>query len=41
MFVILIDFFHGPDLTQVRLAGLDHVMCFTASEGKIYFRIYK
>ncbi len=37
----MIDFFRGPDLSQIRLAGLDHVMCFTACEGKIYFRIYK
>ena len=38
---ILLDFFRGPDLSQIRLAGLDHVMCFTAFEGKIYFRVYK
>ena len=38
---ILLDFFRGPDLSQIRLAGLDHVMCFTAYEGKIYFRVYK
>ncbi|XP_064405063.1 ribosome production factor 2 homolog [Halichondria panicea] len=38
---LLIDFFHGPTVSQVRLAGLDHVMTFTVFEGKIYCRNYR
>ncbi len=36
-----LDFFHGPTVSQVRLAGLDHVMTFTVFEGKIYCRNYR
>ncbi|XP_062406618.1 ribosome production factor 2 homolog isoform X2 [Sardina pilchardus] len=38
---VLIDFFRGPAVSSVRLAGLEHVLHFTALEGKIYLRSYK
>lgn len=38
---LLIDFFRGPTVTAVRLAGLEHVLHFTAIDGKIYMRSYK
>lgn len=38
---LLIDFFRGPTVPAVRLAGLEHVIHFTALDGKIYMRSYK
>ncbi|XP_076026662.1 ribosome production factor 2 homolog [Genypterus blacodes] len=38
---LLIDFFRGPTVTAVRLAGLEHVLHFTALDGKIYMRSYR
>ncbi|KAJ8270774.1 hypothetical protein GJAV_G00119140 [Gymnothorax javanicus] len=38
---VLTDFFRGPSVTSVRLAGLEHVLHFTALEGKIFMRSYK
>uniref|UniRef100_A0A8C5Q5D2 Ribosome production factor 2 homolog n=1 Tax=Leptobrachium leishanense TaxID=445787 RepID=A0A8C5Q5D2_9ANUR len=38
---LLIDFFRGPLVTAVRLAGLEHVLHFTAVEGKIFMRSYR
>ncbi|KAK2883410.1 hypothetical protein QQF64_016990 [Cirrhinus molitorella] len=38
---LLTDFFCGPRVSAVRLAGLEHVLHFTAVEGKIYMRSYK
>ncbi|KAF5887370.1 ribosome production factor 2, partial [Clarias magur] len=38
---VLTDFFRGPSVSAVRLAGLDHVLHFTALDGKIYLRSYK
>uniref|UniRef100_A0A3B5L2H0 Ribosome production factor 2 homolog n=1 Tax=Xiphophorus couchianus TaxID=32473 RepID=A0A3B5L2H0_9TELE len=38
---LLIDFFRGPTVPAVRLAGLEHVLHFTALEGKIYMRSYR
>ncbi|NP_001080306.1 ribosome production factor 2 homolog S homeolog [Xenopus laevis] len=38
---LLIDFFRGPTVTGVRLAGLEHVLHFTAVDGKIFMRSYK
>ncbi|XP_035584589.1 ribosome production factor 2 homolog [Zalophus californianus] len=38
---LLIDFFRGPTVTNIHLAGLEYVLYFTASNGKIYFRSYK
>lgn len=37
----LSDFFRGPTVSAVRLAGLEHVLHFTAVEGKIYMRSYR
>lgn len=38
---LFIDFFRGPEVTNVRLAGLEHVIQFTAVEKKIFLRSYK
>uniref|UniRef100_A0A674CJ24 Ribosome production factor 2 homolog n=1 Tax=Salmo trutta TaxID=8032 RepID=A0A674CJ24_SALTR len=38
---LLTDFFRGPVVPSVRLAGLEHVLHFTALEGKIYMRSYR
>uniref|UniRef100_A0A8C5K3Q0 Ribosome production factor 2 homolog n=1 Tax=Jaculus jaculus TaxID=51337 RepID=A0A8C5K3Q0_JACJA len=38
---LLIDFFRGPTVPNVRLAGLEYVLHFTALNGKVYFRSYK
>uniref|UniRef100_A0A2K6BUK9 Ribosome production factor 2 homolog n=1 Tax=Macaca nemestrina TaxID=9545 RepID=A0A2K6BUK9_MACNE len=37
---LLIDFFRGPTVSNIRLAGLEYVLHFTALNGKIYFRSY-
>nr|XP_020469777.1 ribosome production factor 2 homolog [Monopterus albus] len=38
---LLIDFFRGPTVPAVRLAGLEHVLHFTALDGKIFMRSYR
>ncbi|XP_013385183.1 ribosome production factor 2 homolog isoform X1 [Lingula anatina] len=38
---LLIDFFRGPVIENIRLAGLEHVLLFTTLDGKIYLRNYK
>ncbi|XP_071997883.1 ribosome production factor 2 homolog [Engystomops pustulosus] len=38
---LLIDFFRGPVVSAIRLAGLEHVLHFTAVDGKIFMRSYK
>uniref|UniRef100_U3K8F1 Ribosome production factor 2 homolog n=1 Tax=Ficedula albicollis TaxID=59894 RepID=U3K8F1_FICAL len=38
---LLIDFFRGPTVPSIRLAGLEYVLHFTAVDGKIYMRSYK
>jgi len=38
---LLLDFFRGPEVTNVRLAGIEHVLQFTAVENKVLFRSYK
>ncbi|KAF2987162.1 hypothetical protein EK904_012098 [Melospiza melodia maxima] len=38
---LLIDFFRGPTVPNIRLAGLEYVLHFTAVDGKIYMRSYK
>ncbi|XP_048842544.1 ribosome production factor 2 homolog isoform X2 [Brienomyrus brachyistius] len=38
---ILIDFFRGPTVSAIRLAGLEHILHFTALDGKIYMRSYR
>uniref|UniRef100_A0A8C6NZ40 Ribosome production factor 2 homolog n=3 Tax=Nothobranchius TaxID=28779 RepID=A0A8C6NZ40_NOTFU len=38
---LFLDIFRGPTVSAVRLAGLEHVLHFTAMEGKIYLRSYR
>ncbi|XP_062267030.1 ribosome production factor 2 homolog [Platichthys flesus] len=38
---LLLDFFRGPTVPAVRLAGLEHVIHFTALDGKIFMRSYR
>ncbi|GAA6218553.1 ribosome production factor 2 homolog [Lates japonicus] len=38
---LFIDFFRGPTVSAVRLAGLEHVLHFTALDGKIFMRSYR
>lgn len=38
---LFIDFFRGPVVEQIRLAGMEHVIMITAQDGKIYLRNYK
>uniref|UniRef100_A0A8C4PYA4 Ribosome production factor 2 homolog n=1 Tax=Eptatretus burgeri TaxID=7764 RepID=A0A8C4PYA4_EPTBU len=38
---ILIDFFRGPSISAVRLGGLEHVLSFTAINGRIFVRSYR
>ncbi|OWF51978.1 ribosome production factor 2 homolog [Mizuhopecten yessoensis] len=38
---LFIDFFRGPVISQVRLAGLEHVIQITSLDGKILLRNYK
>lgn len=38
---LLIDFFHGEEVTSIRVEGLEHVFSFVALENKIYMRGYK
>ncbi|XP_002737014.1 ribosome production factor 2 homolog, partial [Saccoglossus kowalevskii] len=38
---LLVDFFRGPVVTNVRLAGLEHALHFVAIDGKIYLRSYR
>ena len=37
----LTDMFRGETVTEIRMAGLDHALLFTAVEGKIYIRSYR
>lgn len=36
-----IDFFRGPEVEAVRLAGLEHVLQFTSFDRKVFLRSYK
>lgn len=38
---VFIDFFRGPVIDTVRLTGLEHVLQFVATNGKIYIRSYR
>ncbi|XP_033125675.1 ribosome production factor 2 homolog [Anneissia japonica] len=38
---LLIDFFRGENVSNIRLAGLEHVICFTAIANKILMRGYR
>ena len=35
------DMFRGETVTDIRMAGLDHALLFTAIEGRIYIRSYR
>jgi len=36
----LLDFFRGPEVPKISLAGLDHVIVCTSLQDKVYFRHY-
>ena len=38
---LLIDFFRGPEVDNVRLAGIEHVLQFTAVDNKVLMRSYR
>uniref|UniRef100_A0A8C2VQY2 Ribosome production factor 2 homolog n=1 Tax=Chinchilla lanigera TaxID=34839 RepID=A0A8C2VQY2_CHILA len=38
---LFIDFFRGPMVENIHLAGFAYVLHFTALKGKVYFRSYK
>ena len=39
---LFIDFFRGPEVTNIRLAGVEHCLQFTAAkEGAVHIRSYK
>ncbi|XP_076801964.1 ribosome production factor 2 homolog [Clavelina lepadiformis] len=38
---VFTDFFRGPVVDNVRLSGLEHLIQFTAFEGKVFVRSYK
>jgi len=38
---LFIDFFRGPEVTNVRLAGIEHVLQFTALDQKVFVRSYR
>jgi len=38
---VLIDFFRGPEVTNIRLAGVEHAIQFTAVGSKVLMRSYR
>ncbi|KAL8581782.1 hypothetical protein ACOMHN_043200 [Nucella lapillus] len=38
---LLVDFFRGPVVDNLRVTGLEHAISFTAVDGKIFLRNYK
>eukprot|EP00088_Acartia_fossae_P053365 TRINITY_DN6073_c0_g1_i1.p1 TRINITY_DN6073_c0_g1~~TRINITY_DN6073_c0_g1_i1.p1 ORF type:complete len:343 (+),score=124.95 TRINITY_DN6073_c0_g1_i1:37-1029(+) len=38
---LLIDFFRGPEVDNVRLAGIEHTLQFTSHENRVFMRSYK
>jgi len=38
---VFIDFFRGAEVTNIRLAGIEHVLQFTAVDKKVFIRSYK
>ena len=37
---LLLDFFRGTKLDKLSLQGIDHVICCSIADGKIYMRVY-
>ena len=37
---LLVDFFRGPEVENVRLAGIEHVLQFTAVDNKVTLESY-
>jgi len=38
---LLVDFFHGEEITNIRLEGIEHVLSFVAVENRVHMRGYK
>jgi len=38
---LLVDFFHGEEIVNIRVEGLEHVMSFVAHENRIFIRSYR
>jgi len=38
---VFIDFFRGAEVTNIRLAGIEHVLQFTAVDKKVFIRSFK
>jgi len=38
---LLVDFFHGEEVTNIRLEGIEHVISFLALENKIVMKSYR
>ena len=38
---LLVDFFRGPEVSNIRLAGVEHVLQFTAVASKVLMRSYR
>jgi len=38
---LLMDFFRGPEVTNIRLAGVEHALQFTAVGSKVFMRSYR
>jgi len=38
---LLVDFFHGEEITNIRLEGIEHVLSFVAVGNNIYLRTYR
>jgi ribosome production factor 2 len=38
---LLTDFFRGEQVENIRLQGVEHVIHFTAVDGKVMLRSYK
>ena len=39
--ICISDFFRGPEVKQIRLAGLEHAILVSAIDGKILIRNYR
>lgn len=38
---LLVDFFRGEEITNIRLEGIEHVLQFVAIENKVFLRSYR